>query len=887
MNTANDLGNPGPDFKFGWGHVNAYRAYKLLESKRYLTDKIDLNEIHTKEITVDDNTKEVRFMLYWADIEPSIISKIALVNNLDLKVITPSGKELYPWVLDTTPKAANLNMPATFGIDNLNNVEQVLISYPETGTYKIIINGKSIPFGPQKYFLTHEIIPISDVAITYPIGGESLVPNDKIGIFWDAKEDGQYNLSYSTNDKASWTPIGSSTGSSRYMDWVVPSVISGKVWLKISGVNGSFETKAPLSIMPVPTNIKVDKVCIDSMSISWNKVTGADFYTIHYLNEKYMDSIGISNTNSFTIPIKNPVAENWFSVSANNFENITGRRAIAVLYNSGLKSCPQAFDAGVTNILSPISTKFSCSNIEDSVKISIKNNGNNVISNFVVSYQLNNESPITEEITDTIKVGSSYVYTFKTPVQISTSGENVIKTWIKLQDDIVFYNDTLNTKVKFFIFKNNIQYNSSENFESSNFPPDNWIIDNNDITTWSRINCIGSDGNPTNAAYINTYNYKNKTIGARDRLYLPTITIPDTANTPYISFDLSNIRKNTSTSDSLLIHVYENCNNKLLNTIFKKSSYTMASAQNSLQNWIPTAKEHWRNYALDLTEFKGKSVIIVFESVNGNSNNIYIDNINFANNLLVAPIADFNFDKTEGCLNADTVTITPNIIAGNSLNYLWNFGFGGSPSSTSQLIGPHKIKWLSAGVKNITLTVYNGLDTIVITKSLTIKPSPVSSFSNLNNGNTVDFTNTSTNANSYLWEFGDGTTSTDINPTHTYLSTGTYYVSLTSEGLCGTSKITKAIVLTTPNKEVSDVVQCNLFPKVATNEVFLQIEKSKSNKIQNELFDINGKLIRKFEFENSGEKTSYKLTISDLANVFYLVKTKINDQIFTNNFIKQ
>ena len=42
----------------------------------------------------------------------------------------------------------------------------------------------------------------------------------------------------------------------------------------------------------------------------------------------------------------------------------------------------------------------------------------------------------------------------------------------------------------------------------------------------------------------------------------------------------------------------------------------------------------------------------------------------------------------------------------------------------------------------------------------------------------ISFSNCSTNGESYLWDFGDGTTSTDANPTHSYTSYGNYTVSL-------------------------------------------------------------------------------------------------------------
>ena len=45
---------------------------------------------------------------------------------------------------------------------------------------------------------------------------------------------------------------------------------------------------------------------------------------------------------------------------------------------------------------------------------------------------------------------------------------------------------------------------------------------------------------------------------------------------------------------------------------------------------------------------------------------------------------------------------------------------------------------------------------------------------------TVKFTNTSTDADHYQWEFGDGLTSTEVNPTHTYTKEGTFTVKLTA-----------------------------------------------------------------------------------------------------------
>ncbi|MGK7390082.1 MAG: PKD domain-containing protein [Candidatus Cyclobacteriaceae bacterium M2_1C_046] len=65
-------------------------------------------------------------------------------------------------------------------------------------------------------------------------------------------------------------------------------------------------------------------------------------------------------------------------------------------------------------------------------------------------------------------------------------------------------------------------------------------------------------------------------------------------------------------------------------------------------------------------------------------------------------------------------------------------------------------------------------------------PAPDASFTYVADAREVTFTNTSTDATSYSWDFGDGNTSTEENPVHVYDSYGTYTVVLTATGPGGT-----------------------------------------------------------------------------------------------------
>jgi PKD repeat protein len=92
-----------------------------------------------------------------------------------------------------------------------------------------------------------------------------------------------------------------------------------------------------------------------------------------------------------------------------------------------------------------------------------------------------------------------------------------------------------------------------------------------------------------------------------------------------------------------------------------------------------------------------------------------------------------------------------------------------------------------------------GIITIVLA-SCTKEPSPDFSFDN-NNATvpvTVNFTNQTTDGESYSWNFGDGGVSTEGNPSHLYTTAGEFYITLKATNGKKSQSITKAITLLTP-----------------------------------------------------------------------------------------
>lgn len=145
----------------------------------------------------------------------------------------------------------------------------------------------------------------------------------------------------------------------------------------------------------------------------------------------------------------------------------------------------------------------------------------------------------------------------------------------------------------------------------------------------------------------------------------------------------------------------------------------------------------------------------------------------------VLPSSDFTVNPTVLCAG-QVASVVYTGIAAPDYSFDWNFANGNVMSGTGS--GPYNVSWATAGQITVTLSVtdqHGCTSTNAVT--LTVNVTPDVSFESITGGCeplTVDFTNTSTGGVSYQWSFGDGTTSTEENPSHTY-SAGLYDVSLT------------------------------------------------------------------------------------------------------------
>jgi len=174
------------------------------------------------------------------------------------------------------------------------------------------------------------------------------------------------------------------------------------------------------------------------------------------------------------------------------------------------------------------------------------------------------------------------------------------------------------------------------------------------------------------------------------------------------------------------------------------------------------------------------------------ANQPYFINMQLTYTPEVTAIAEFGANVTQTCIGQNVV-FTDNSTGATS--WSWNFGAGAVPA-TANTQGPHTVTYNSSGSKTVSLTI-NGNVTVTKPDYITVYSNPVAGFTSSVNDLTATFTNTSQNATTYLWDFGDGNTSTQTSPVHTYADYGQYQVTLTANSqMCGDDVHSEQIVLT-------------------------------------------------------------------------------------------
>nr|WP_294905369.1 S8 family serine peptidase [uncultured Lacibacter sp.] len=454
-NSADDRGNKGPDYGYGFGLVNSRRAVEAIEQSRYYGGTISTAGTSSQVINVPAGTQQVKIMLYWHDKPASPLATTALVNDLDLSV-TDGATSYLPWILNPAP--ASVNNLAVRGVDHINNIEQVTIDNPGASV-TINVNGFNVPDGPQEYFVTYEFLK-ADIVLEHPYGGERFAPGLEEIIKWTAKDNSTntFTIELSIDGGSTWTVIDANVAADqhRYRWFGVPNTPTnnGKIRITRNGGGASATSPGNFTIISQPT-VTATVPCEGYVNLSWPAVTGATDYEVMQLKDYEFVSLGTTASTTHRVSGLDKTQTYWFTVRARITDSL-GMRAVAksIVPTLATPCTASEFDNDlkIDSLVSPVHGRQNTSlalTATQPITVRIKNLDNAATTgSYNLSYQINGGATITESSSAAIAAGGTVNYTFTAPANLAAPGTYTIKVTVKQTGDNQPANDELTYTVK-------------------------------------------------------------------------------------------------------------------------------------------------------------------------------------------------------------------------------------------------------------------------------------------------------------------------------------------------------------------------------------------------------------------------------------------------------
>jgi hypothetical protein len=201
-----------------------------------------------------------------------------------------------------------------------------------------------------------------------------------------------------------------------------------------------------------------------------------------------------------------------------------------------------------------------------------------------------------------------------------------------------------------------------------------------------------------------------------------------------------------------------------------------------------------------------------------------------------------------------------------SLNQGYFYEWSTNETSESITTNQEGLYWATVFDSNFP-GCYTQSDTIEIN----VIQLPVANFSFLNDDYEVSFSNLSNNATDYLWNFGDGNSSFDEDPTHTYISSDLFEAYLVATNSCGSDTLFQEIDLVYLfSDKVVKSMKIKLYPNPAQDYFTIEHNAENEMEIRCLLMDATGKIVKENRFGTSTHQQKV-IDISDLPAGIYQV----------------
>jgi PKD repeat protein len=233
-------------------------------------------------------------------------------------------------------------------------------------------------------------------------------------------------------------------------------------------------------------------------------------------------------------------------------------------------------------------------------------------------------------------------------------------------------------------------------------------------------------------------------------------------------------------------------------------------------------------------------------------------------NVSDSPIPTVSVNGSATICEGSTVELS----ASTADSYVWSFNGNVLPETTQTINASQE------GLYTVTVTNADACNGVGASQpvlvSVNASPTADASFVQTNGSLTIQFLNNSSNANSYVWNFGDGNTSTSSNPNYTYAAGGDYVVTLTATNGNCTDTFTMNLTSVSVSENIA-FADLNVFPNPTSEILNIEFGQEMSDLIQIDLYDLTGKKVMSSQNNVSAGNNFLQINISELESGIYFL----------------
>lgn len=216
LHTADDVDAPGPDYKMGWGILNAKTAAEAIINENYSSSIEEYTLSNGEILSIDvraDQLSDLVASISWTDPSGTVVTSgtlngdsAVLVNDLDIR-ITNDNTTFYPWKL----KASSANNPAVKGDNKVDPFEKISIENPK-GMYTITVSHKgNLAHGKQDFSLVVTGVSFSDCTVETPVGLDYTENENSVVLEWTGSDASLYEVEYKEISATDWQVVYAET----------------------------------------------------------------------------------------------------------------------------------------------------------------------------------------------------------------------------------------------------------------------------------------------------------------------------------------------------------------------------------------------------------------------------------------------------------------------------------------------------------------------------------------------------------------------------------------------------------------------------------------------------------------------------------------------------